>query len=69
MEIKSDCKKIVTKICLNIELENENDIRLFSNILANAERRIIDSRSQYRGEGYDYSQEIKMLREIEKELK
>lgn len=63
MKIKIDCKKIVTKICLNIELEGF-DIETYKNILHLAGAKI---RDQYCG-GQPYLLEKEMLRQIQKEL-
>ena len=65
MKIKSDCKKVITKISLNIELE-QFEIETFKNILSLAEARI---RDQYCGGSHNFQLEREMLRNIEGELK
>lgn len=66
MEIKSNCKKIVTKVSIDIELEGF-EIETFKNILHLADSRITEKSYSY---GYrpQYQPEREMLRKIQGEL-
>ncbi len=69
MKIDARCKKVVKNICLDIELEDEDEIRIFSNILENSRYNMLiltDSGGEF---GYSYKEELKLLDKLQEKLK